>query len=258
MTVRVVTFNAEGLQRGWFEGRDEAVRRALPALRPDVVCLQEVTVRHDPFYDQPAHIAEMAGLDYVAFADYGDPGRLEQAEQAGIAILSRWPLHHVRNRRLPYGDHDPPDGRVVLYASLMTPHGDLEVVTTHLAWRPDQADLRGEQVRLVLDHFVPDHWGRTSARAVLAGDFNATEDEPAIRLASERLRDAYRTVHPGEPGTTWSRSNPLNHEADAPSRRLDYIFCPRDVSVRQAEVVLADPDPVAPSDHYGLLAELAW
>ena len=44
-----------------------------------------------------------------------------------------------------------------------------------------------------------------------------------------------------------------------PDRRLDYIFCPRDVKVDRAELVFNGSDGCEyASDHYGLLADLEW
>lgn len=93
---------------------------------------------------------------------------------------------------------------------------------------------------------------------MLAGDFNATEDEPVVRLAAKGLRDAFRACHPDAPGHTWIRANPHTGDFDMPDRRLDYVFVPEGVAVLGAEVVLDRPDPVYPSDHFGVLADLAW
>jgi endonuclease/exonuclease/phosphatase family metal-dependent hydrolase len=112
---------------------------------------------------------------------------------------------------------------------------------------------------MVLDEFSAADWVNPKSRAVLMGDFNATEDEPAIELASERLQDAFRACHASDPGYTWLRTNPLNRGwKNMPDRRLDYIFCPKGAKVRRAGVILDKGAPSFASDHYGVFAELEW
>jgi endonuclease/exonuclease/phosphatase family metal-dependent hydrolase len=147
--------------------------------------------------------------------------------------------------------------RVAMFATLASPSGLLEVATTHLSWRPEENEVRLIQAGMMLQEFLAN---RDSPRAgrVLLGDLNATEDEPAIRLLTEHFRDAYRTVHPGEPGLTWDNRNPLTRDWNLPDRRIDYILCTRETRIRSCDVVLKDPSPDYPSDHCGVFANLEW
>jgi endonuclease/exonuclease/phosphatase family metal-dependent hydrolase len=128
----------------------------------------------------------------------------------------------------------------------------------------NQAQAIGEAADLNSVAFVPygnptsNEWTNPVARALLVGDFNATEQEPAIHLANERLKDAFRAVRNDDPGYTWVRSNPMNGDwRNMPDRRLDYIFCPRDVKVLRAELLFNGSDGAKyASDHFGLLADL--
>lgn len=258
--LRCINLNIEGLKSGWFEGRGDRLIKALKAFKPDVVCLQEAAIKHgDGLYHQPREIAKAIGLKAVSFTPYGNPIEVMSPVQGGIAVLSRWPIISVRNRRLPAGHDVPPDARVALLVSVESPMGELDIVTTHLSWRSDEKEARLVQAGLILDSFTPSQWTGADARAILLGDFNATEDEPAVQLANQRLKDAYRACHPKEPGYTWSRENPLTKDvAGLPSRRIDYIFCPHNVNVLRADVVFNEPDEEPLSDHYGLLADLEW
>jgi endonuclease/exonuclease/phosphatase family metal-dependent hydrolase len=260
MRIRCATLNLQGLEHEWFEKRFHVVVNGLRKLRPDIVCLQECTVRYaGAVYNQAAEIGRGIGLKAVAFSPYGNPIEVMSPNQGGIAVISRWPILGVRHRPLPIGHDRPPDARVALLVTLDSPHGAIDVVTTHLSWMPAESPLRIAQLGMVLDEFSAADWVSPTARAVLMGDLNATEDEPAIELVCERLQDSYRSLHPDEPGYTWMRSNPMNRGwKNMPNRRLDYIFCPKDVKVRRAEVILNDPAPVFASDHFGLFAELEW
>jgi endonuclease/exonuclease/phosphatase family metal-dependent hydrolase len=161
---------------------------------------------------------------------------------------------------LPTAHDTPPDARVALLVTLQTADGTLDVVTTHLSWHPPEGPLRLTQLGMIIDEFSSNDWMSPTSRAVLMGDFNATENEPAIHLASEKLTDAFRSLHPYDSGYTWLRENPVNRAwRNMPDRRLDYAFCPRAVKVHRADVVFHRRDGVGyASDHLGLLADLEW
>lgn len=266
MNVRVVTLNLENLANDWFGKRGEAAIRGLKRLDADVLCLQEVTVTHQgaALYDQAHEVADALGLGFVAFDTYGEPDDIRADRQDGLAIASRWPFRRVRDRRLPVAKKDPLDGRVVMLCRLMHPDGDLDVVTTHLAWRPEDHDTRLMQADLILDVFTREGFGQGGHRGILAGDFNATDDEEVIARICEYLRDAWRELHPGELGATWLRDNPYTKGWDMPDRRLDYIFVPKGVKIERAELALDGPDPrdgpdaVWPSDHCAVVVDLVW
>lgn len=260
MDVRLVTLNLQALHNGWFEGRFDAVVRGLERHKPDVLCLQEAIVSShgSSLYDQAHAVGDALGLHFVAFDAYGAPDHLRLGYQEGLAVVSRWPLARVRDSRLPTAPADSADMRVVLSCRLMTPEGTLDVVTTHLAWRPDHWEARVRQAELILDAFTREGFGENGHRGVLAGDLNATEDEPVIARIGQTLRDAWRELHPKEAGYTWFAGHPYTKAHPMPSRRLDYVFVPRGAVVHRAEVVLDRPDPVWPSDHAGVLVQLSW
>lgn len=261
MRFRCVTLNLQGLENHWFEKRFRVVIAGLRKYRPDIVCFQESTVRYSGgIYNQAQAIGEATGLNSVAFSPYGNDIEIMSPNQGGIALISRWPIQATRNRKLPTAHDTPPDARVALLVTLRTPKGPLDVVNVHLSWHPPEGPLRLTQLGMVVDEFTINDWTDPNSRAVLMGDFNAMEYEPAIHLAAEKLKDAFRSIHESEPGYTWVRSNPLNRAwRNMPDRRMDYIFCPRNVKVRRAEVIFdgSNGSRIA-SDHFGLLAELEW
>lgn len=261
MRIRCITLNLEGLEHDWFGARFRIVVAGVRKYRPGVVCFQECTVRYaDGIYNQAQAIGEAADLNSVAFAPYGNPTEIMSPNQGGVAVISRWPIRATRNRRLPTAHDTTPDARVALLVTLQTPTGTLDIVNTHLSWQPVEGPLRLTQLGMVIDEFSTNEWTSPVARALLVGDFNATEQEPAIHLANERLKDVFRAVRRDDPGYTWVRSNPMNLDwRNMPDRRLDYIFCPRDVKVLRTELLFNGSDPASyASDHFGLLADLEW
>lgn len=259
MRVRCATMNLKGIGSSWFENRAAALIDGLRRHELDLVCFQESTIRQDtPIYNQAREIGAAIGLEHSVFSPYGNPAEMITQDQGGIALISRFAISDVRGRRLPPGHRGPSDSRSALFASLHTPRGKLGVVTTHLSWRPEEAEIRLMQMGILLRELSKAPWGQAVDKYVLLGDLNAVAEEPVIQTVSERMTDAYRTAHPNEPGHTWSILNPLNRGLDSVDRRIDYIFSDRSASVRKCEVILDRPAPVYPSDHFGVFAELEW
>lgn len=260
MEARLITLNVAGLGLGWLEGRFEAAVSGLLRPRPDIVCFQEVALRHvDTLYDQTAELGRALGLRYQAFAPYGNPPESTCCEEGGISLVSRWPLMNCRSRRLAPGLDSQRDSRVALLTTLETPAGELHVVNTHFSWRPEEEEIRLVQMRLLFHEIESSGWVAPGAHTILCGDLNGDEEEPAIRLACSRLTDAFRACHPGEAGPTWSEENPYTRKWPMPNRRLDYVLCTKSIAVRACERVLTEPTPVFASDHFGVLvvAEIA-
>ncbi len=173
----------------------------------------------------------------------------------GPAILSRHPIVAWETYELPRcGAYLDP--RVVLRAELATPHGRVHAFSTHTSGLGCQVE---QAARIV------SAW-RGAMPAVLMGDLNGVEATPWIAALGDRgFVDAFRSVHPTEPGvTTWQR---IDGPVSTARRRIDYIFVLPGTAisgaVRESRVVLdspgrrADGSPLWASDHYGVLAKIS-
>jgi endonuclease/exonuclease/phosphatase family metal-dependent hydrolase len=97
------------------------------------------------------------------------------------------------------------------------------------------------------------------------GDFNAPDASPAIRVLTEEagLLDAFRHLNPAAPGFTDGQD--VKAPGSTASERIDYVFVApgRRVPGRvvASRVVLHEPHGRGgarwPSDHYGVLADVA-
>jgi endonuclease/exonuclease/phosphatase family metal-dependent hydrolase len=110
---------------------------------------------------------------------------------------------------------------------------------------------------------------------VLAGDFDATPDSASVRFWSGRqsldgtsvcYRDAWESVHPGDPGHTFTPRNPLVASGEMPlelGRRIDYVVVRcgdhgPTLAVRACERIFGEPvDGIGASVHFGVAADLA-
>jgi exodeoxyribonuclease-3 len=218
----------------------------LAALAPDVVLLQEAV---DP--DAVDRIARAAGLAHV----YRRPGW-------SVAALTREP---ARGHQW----HRPGRSRGFLEVD---PAGEprLRLLGLHL---PAGLSARGERARLrSVDTLLEWTGGRADDNTLLVGDLNsvARGDVPMVaamplwlrlllrfdggirtdvqdRLAAAGWVDAFRHLHPAEPGFTLP--------AVAPQVRLDYVLAPASLLplVRACAPAADVPNAARASDHLPLL-----
>jgi len=111
--------------------------------------------------------------------------------------------------------------------------------------------------------------------AVVLGDFDATPDAASMLFWRGRrsldgvsvcYQDAWETLHPTDPGLTFTADNPLvraGEVATAVSRRIDYVLVRAvrhgpTLAVTACRRVLDAPvNGVWASDHFGVVADLA-
>src|SRR5262245_30072774 len=161
--MRLLTYN---IHKG-FGGSDrryklDRVLAVIAALKPDLVCLQEVdqNVRRSHYHDQPDLIARHLGITasvYQLNVPYREGGY-------GNLILSRWPIEHSHRICLRHGRRKP---RGAQSAVVATPDGPLHLINWHLGLAEQE---RRWQVRQLFAH--PMFVRSAHLPTVIAGDFN--------------------------------------------------------------------------------------
>ncbi|MCC6781453.1 MAG: endonuclease/exonuclease/phosphatase family protein [Planctomycetes bacterium] len=129
-------------------------------------------------------------------------------------------------------------------------------------------DHRGQDSRVASTRLVRERMRAVVTRvgfeapAVLLGDFNAGEDNPAFTSlfaqAPEdplQLVDSYRAIHPSDLAGTFNGFDP---ESDGGSRKIDHLLVTRGLAVRGAGIDRRLIDGRQPSDHFAVWASLAW
>jgi endonuclease/exonuclease/phosphatase family metal-dependent hydrolase len=275
--VRVVTLNLWGDQ-GPHAQRFPLVVQGLRELDADVICLQEVRQVPDRVPNQAEELAAALGFHWVF-----EPASSWGGGDEGLAVVSRFPVQQRAVMDLP--ESTSAERRLVLMAAVRPPGvgaeeagGLIRLFTTHLHYRPTDGGRREAQV-LAVDEFVNAHRQDADGAVLVTGDFNATDSHDEIRflrgfhtLGGQRTyyQDAYVAANPTAgpvDGATWARRNHFTRklhwlEAD---RRIDYIFVGamrRDGrnTVHSSAVVLdtADAHGLFPSDHFGVMADVAY
>jgi endonuclease/exonuclease/phosphatase family metal-dependent hydrolase len=267
--VKVLTYNVHGWQAPDGELNVDLVAEVILRSGADVVGLNEV-FHPLPAGELPAlaRLAERLDMRF-AFGPTQPSDPVPNHPPYGNALLSRWPImahaaHHLAPA-VAYGK------RGLLEARVLLPSGrPLTVYVTHL-------DHRSEEVRMQ-QWAAADTWlARDRARFHLVlGDFNALAESdyeepgardrlltyqaergwpaPAFDLMGRVLRSGYADAFEmsgGQParGATWP--------AQAPERRIDYIFVPRaSVSALRGCGLVSDPLAMRASDHLPVMADI--
>lgn len=223
-------------------------------LDADVVLLQETpwsSVRGNV----AQYLASELGYNYLYYRANGN--RYLIFFEEGESILSRFPLENPI-----YTVLQPKAGlfesRVALGATAATPQGRMTFFVTHLTDKDPQVN-RGQAESL--RRFVEGHSGGLT---VVVGDFNSRENSPQIMELASHWTDAYRVIHPDDPGLTCCIDDLTAGPGEPLEKRIDYIFLAR--KGESGEIISAQhafyrPFPVGSSwqwasDHTGLMVEI--
>jgi endonuclease/exonuclease/phosphatase family metal-dependent hydrolase len=243
-TITVVTLNLWHDQADW-PRRLAKIVAGLRALRPDVVCLQEV-LQHRTLANQARTLADSLGCQ----AHFTSVDSDTSVRRYGNAILTRHPVLHAGGKALDPRD----DYRTVAHLRIDFKGRPIDVYDTHLHHTAEGSSIRIAQIRDLLGFIAAT---RDGGAVVLAGDFNAGPETAEVRLLEAPFLDVYAAANPGAGGEATTTLNPaLGH---AP-RRIDYIFVAREgaptLTPRSADIILRDPGPdgVWASDHFGVVA----
>ena len=236
--LRLVCFNIWHNQGDW-AARLPLLVEAIRAAGPDVIALQEVL--EDAAVGLPNQartIADALGGYEMHFVST-DPA--DAPRRYGNAILSRLPvIAHDSTRLEPLDDY-----RTAIRARVSLDDRAIDVVNTHLAWKPEQAPVRAQQIADLMAWLPQD-----GTPLVVMGDFNAVQEDAGLNaLTGPRFVSALPR------GAAQTTLNPARGHAP---RVIDHIFAeaahfePADASVLGATPV----DGEYPSDHFGVAATL--
>jgi endonuclease/exonuclease/phosphatase family metal-dependent hydrolase len=264
----------------------------IAAQRPDVVGLQEAalwqirTPAGEVTYDFVALILDALaarGLDYrvavsqtnfdsdVQLAGAGLPARfadrdvvlVNAAESvSALRVLDTGAAHFTSQLIFPTLLGPVDFARGYVYVDVKSWGKTWRFVNTHFEAYPGFGtvphDYTSDQARELLATLP------TALPTVVAGDLNSSRDNPLLQGAAVLVdeggfTDAWRQLHPGEPGYTCCRNGQLS--GGTLTQRIDYVMTRGDVAATSAGLVGVQPSaelpPRWPSDHAGVVAGVA-
>lgn len=264
-TLRLGTLNIFGHHGPW-ERRRTILTEGLRRLDVDIIALQEVI--HDETHDTARDI--LGDGYHIAHQTQG------KLDASGFAIASRWPFERVHEVELdvPTQADSGPTVALVSEVDAPSPFGPVLFATYPSEYRPPRELERERQavaVALLLETLAP----VPEQHVILAGDMNADPDNACMRFWTGRqslegmstcYRDAWESVHPGEPCLTFTPENGLMGEAnwDWPFRQIDHILVrcsthglPTLLPQSCERIFTEQVDGTWASDHYGVIADVA-
>lgn len=235
----VATFNIWHDAGGQWPKRLPLLTAALRAADADVIALEEVL--EDAAKGLPNQAATIARDLGYAEAYFVAPDPEGAPKRFGNAILTRLPVIEVARRKIePLTDY-----RTAIRVRVRTADGPVDVVATHLAWQPEAAAVRAEQIADLLAWLPQD-----GTPLIVMGDFNAPLDDPGLAAMGPP-----RFVSALAPGAAPTTLNPARGHAP---RVIDHIFAESaHFAVGTAKVIGSEAvDGEYPSDHFGVAAQL--
>lgn len=229
-TIRVMTFNLHA-------GHDATLQQIgllIKQYQPDFVALQEVdqnthrsNCQHQNNRDFITELAYFSGMEGL----FG-PTMEFSGGHYGIGLLTRHQFADVHNIKLPRPDTRM-EQRGLLQGNFILPDGDtITIACTHL--EAFDSISRVAQAKFLLKHFAnPSH------PIILAGDFNASPDDDAIRLLTSQWQDC--------------TAGDFTFSVNNPNEKIDYIMARPS---RAWQVIESQVIPVELSDHYPVIATL--
>ena len=229
-TIRVMTFNIHA----GHDARLQEIGQFIKQYQPDFVALQEVDQNtrrancphqnNRDFITELAHYSGMQGL-------FGPTIKFSGGHY-GIGLLTRHQFVDVHNIKLPH-PVDRMEQRGLLQGTFILAEGDtIMFACTHL--EAFDSVSRAAQAQFILDHF-----SNASLPVILAGDFNASPNDPVIG----RLMSKWLDCTTGD----------FTFSVATPTEKIDYIL----TQPKQAwHTIDSQVIPVELSDHYPVIATL--
>lgn len=241
--LRIVTYNvlADPVH---VETRVPELFRILRDARADIIILQEFA----PWMAQKL-------LQEPWVADYHRPLRDNKTVIAHeYLVLSKYPVVDFFTKPLPGKQH-----RVFFLVTLEIAGVKTAITTCHLESLLEDGPMRAKQLDIYFEQLA------AFDEAFFAGDFNFGDGEkPDNEHLSPSFRDAWREIHPQNPGYTWDieKSRFARRESfpGEESRRLDRILFKSSRWQPVSAAIIGDQPldgkrrNIFPSDHFGLLA----
>jgi endonuclease/exonuclease/phosphatase family metal-dependent hydrolase len=251
--IRVVTWNIHCGQEGgpvWrrfdWSRRKHSLKAALAQTAPDILCIQEALVDQVAFLQQalPEHRRVGVGRD-----DGQSGGEFSaiffRRDRFDLIDGGTFWLEEPADR--PAGASLLSCKRICTWARLRdrTTGRTLRVYNTHLYLTEG---ARQAAARIILDRIAA---GDRGDAVLLAGDFNATPASPTYRLFTGSGLANSAALAGKDAGS------PTYHFYGIPLRCLDGIFVSPSWRVRRHLILDLKPEGNFPSDHFGVLADLA-
>jgi endonuclease/exonuclease/phosphatase family metal-dependent hydrolase len=220
----------------WYKEKIENILKLAKIVKPDVMCLQEMTLKNtlNDNKNTPKWLAKKLDFNYY-FAPahiYPELGN----QESGNAILSRYPIikkesHFVRSPTAKMVDYSD-EGRVYIEVDLKIKKRKITVGTTHLSYSPRFIVTNKRKVELNrLINLIKNN----KKGFIFSGDLNARPHSYCIN----ELKRKFRYCGPSIKQPTWT-TKPFSYNGFEETRlrwRIDHVFASYDMKVLSSKIL---------------------
>lgn len=261
--LRVVSINTWKCD-GDYIRRMDILETQLKEMQPDIVCCQEVFKSHDGRFDTMGRLLKTLDMSgrFVPLREktrrfYGNFIR----STSGLGILSRCDIDSHDLLHLP--EHPDDKDRSAQMVGITKADRKILLVNTHLTHLKDQAGLRLNQVKHLLDAIA---LKKEYDLILICGDFNAVPKSPEIKHATAHHQTPFLDLV-----KTFSKEDHLEtcpaflpgQTPPYPAGRIDYIFTTSPLDRFQNKKIMAglalnhpSTDGFFASDHFGVFVDI--
>jgi endonuclease/exonuclease/phosphatase family metal-dependent hydrolase len=180
----------------------KSIARLITKSKADIVGLEEVdsVCSRSGKVDQTDMLAKLTHMHRAYTRHFAFEGG-----SYGLALLSKFPITRVINKRLPVLTQLDGNTRSLLWATLQLASGrEILVLVAHLDYRNDTSRIR--QAKVIIKMLKNE-----SSPVILLGDLNATPDSKPLLILKHFFTDADVPHYPTFP-------------SNKPSEQIDYIL----------------------------------
>ncbi|MCW3052916.1 MAG: hypothetical protein JWN14_2086 [Chthonomonadales bacterium] len=236
---------------GW-EHRREAVCDLVRRYQPDILGTQEA------YFPQVEDLRQ-ALPEYAVFGVGRDDGKRAGEHCALFVRLDRWQIGasgtfwFSETPDIPGSRHWTREHPRICTWTYLVGAAESPIVVYNIHMDHEAQVARENSSRLIVEH-IQRHYPETPALVI--GDFNMEEDNPAMRSLVEtdapRLVDTFRSLHAPAPrqGTFHGFTGRWNGE------KIDYILASEAFQTLESRILHDNIEGSFPSDHFPLMARL--
>jgi len=231
-TLKVMSYNIHVGQNSKNEDKLKEIAEFIKASKADIIGLQEVdsVCNRSGKIDQMKFLAEQTGMYYAYARHFAFDGG-----SYGLGILSRYPLHTIKNNRISVTIGGKPETRALLSASFFQRKKEISFATVHM-------DYRDQRSRLKQSEEIVKMFSGNRNPVILTGDFNAKPGTKELLALEVFFTDVSYLS-----GPTYPAVKPLN--------RIDFIMLSK---AHLNKVKKQETLAVEYSDHLPVVSSFKW
>jgi len=257
--LKLMILNLHCYQEAQQDEKFSQIAKAIDDLAVDIVCFQEVAeLWNEGLGDWSTHSANIINNrlkhSFHLYSDWSHLGFDKYRE--GVAILSRYPLHHQSARYVSDSDSIfSIHARKVIMAQVDVPTiGVINVFSAHLSWWEDGFAQQFKK----LSSWANELQEPSVAATLLCGDFNISCGSEGYQLVvnANEYEDQFLAIQDHLAFEKVFKVNDAHWSSShAEDYRIDYIFMNKasELKVHSGRVLFTDDDYGRVSDHCGYL-----